>query len=76
MTVAWEYKLKAQLIEPVFGNTKHNRQVARFRDDRSIATQHCRPGGGGVLVPSRVRAAQCVVKDQVPCLAPPARQYS
>jgi len=24
------YKLRAQLIEPVFGNTKHNRQMARF----------------------------------------------
>jgi hypothetical protein len=24
------YKLRAQLIEPAFGNTKHNRQMARF----------------------------------------------
>ncbi len=24
------YKLRAQLIEPVFGNTKHNRQIHRF----------------------------------------------
>jgi transposase len=24
------YKLRAQLIEPAFGNTKHNRQLARF----------------------------------------------
>ncbi len=24
------YKLRAQLIEPVFGNTKHNRQMTRF----------------------------------------------
>jgi Transposase DDE domain len=25
------YKLRQKLIEPVFGNTKHNRQIVRFQ---------------------------------------------